>query len=507
MADIRQLEALTRVPDEKDSSPELSESFEIYLQQRRKKVQEEKAKLKLETESSNNVEEPVKSPQNDAVEQEPEEIESEEEIQEIFESPPKPIHKPVPVKMTPKPIAKRGESPQVIEIEDVDDSFLEMEKMCENTLHLNNVSELLTDLTSLDASAMAEELIKRKRSMLPDESRQSFLNDVEAPTFLANMSMFSPKNSPFRRTAHENRPSTIMEVTELSTTAKSGSSSYQTAPSTLFEKSECYQTANEETFASRSAKAKKRAQAFFDDSMDFTKDSLDTTRKATMPNITQMTQDSLESNGTVDSMVLEGDESLSFNMSVNNQMDDTLEAIERMLAQGAMMNSPYKAPLKTSNPATPVTTPKQQGKPSPTPWSISKNMLKSASTRGTPTNSPLMKFSPAVSKSPMSNFKLPKPLSSSKTPLGSFASTHSKKFQHIISPVARYINNTPELPLSATAHTQFGVGTARTQFNFRDSDAYAKENKNLTNFGLPMRVKTKTTNPVSEFKFFCKITY
>lgn len=503
MADIRRLE---REPScDRESSPELSESFEIYLEQKKKKIQEEKAKLKQTDEvTSEDPKEMAKSSDerqgDDVTPIEVHELNdsSVEEIQEVEDEVPETSHQsndsavaslpnspPVQkvykmVEMTPRPA--RMESPI-----DVEDSFLEMEKLCENTLTLNNVSENLTDLTTMDTSEMSEDFFKKKVSL----DGRSFLHDVEAPSFMGNMTIFSP----MRKTAYENRPSIIMEVTELSTTVKSSASSYQTADagSTLGEKSECYQTANEESFTFGVQVAKKRAQGFFDDSMNYTKDSLDTTQK---PNFTQMTQDSLNNA----SATFENEESLSFVQSEN--MNDTLEAIERMLAQA---NTPAKTPFKKSNPTTPklVVTPKQQNMPSPTPWSSAKNVLKVTNARGTPTSSPLIKFSPqSATKSPMSNFKLPKqPLSSSKTP--QFTSSNSKKFQHIVSPVARYINNTPELPLSANAQNLFGLGSSRGNFNFRDSDAFAKENKAMPSSGtsLPMRAKTKSSNPVI-FKFY-----
>jgi hypothetical protein len=536
LADIRNLER--HQSPEKDSSPELSESFEIYLKQKRKKVQDEKLKLAAES-NKENQEPPVE------IEDSFEEIQhsfekSREKVQEIIESPqrvqdssdeiqeiedsspemtnesikkfntpqkqvlespkkineqPKSPRKPfdfsqAALKMTPKGFPMRFESPQ---IEDVDDSFLELEKMCENTLTLNNVSELLTDLTTMDASVV-EVLMKKKLSINPEETRKSFLDDIEPPSFMSNLTMFSPKNSPFRKTVHENRPSTIMEVTELSNTIKSGSSSYRTAEAaSSYEKSECYQTANEESWISGSIKKR----GFYDDSTNYTKDSLDVTQK---PNITQMTQDSLNEdtgNATAESTF---ENEISFDN--NGALNDTLEAIERILAQGNM-NTPKKIIFdrKKSNPSTPqaVTTPKQTSKASPTPWSTVRNP-KGKTANLTPKNSPLIKFSPtSATKSPASNFKLPnKPLSSSKTT--PFSSTHAKKFQHIVSPIARYINNTPELPLSANAHTQFGLGSRQPQFNFRDSESFVvKENKSglpPTGSSLPMRAKTKTTTPV-----------
>lgn len=476
------------------------------MKEKQKKVQNEK--LKLAAESSDKNEKPIELEESYEVSpqkiQDPESPEMINDSIESIEDSPEMIQHTKPsqytAKMTPKTLL--ADSPAFNLVEDVEDSFLELEKICENTLNLNNVSEHLTDLTCLDASMVAEQM-KKKFSMNPEESRKSFLNDIEPPSFMSNLTMFSPKNSQFRKTTHENRPSTIMEVTELSTTTKSGASSYRTAEAASYEKSECYQTANEESWTSEIVTAKKRA--FFDDSMDYTKDSLDMTQKA-KPNITQMTQDSLNEqtgNFTAES-TFENDENLSYNNS--GEMNDTLEAVERLLAKGNLMNSPKKTPFAMSNPATPQTdlTPKQQNKPSPTPWSSIRNVAKTT-TRLTPNNSPLIKFSPSGSsavKSPM-NFKLPKqPLSSSKmTP---FSSTNSKKFQHIISPIARYINQTPELPLNANVHAQFGVGS-RQHFNFRDSESFAKENKNILptmGASLPMRVKTKTTTPVIFLNLF-----
>lgn len=122
-----------------------------------------------------------------------------------------------------------------------DESFLLMEKMCENTLHLQNVSENLVDLTGLDSSD--SDARKSFNMMNRDETH---LFSVEPPSFMFNnTSLQSPKNSPLRA-VHANRPSTILEVSEACSSNRTYQSSYRTAL-TRSADSEEYKTDVQET--------------------------------------------------------------------------------------------------------------------------------------------------------------------------------------------------------------------------------------------------------------------
>jgi hypothetical protein len=401
-----------------------------------------------------------------------------------------------------------------------DESFLELEKMCENTLTLNNVSENFMDLTSLEAVTKA---MSKKSFGINDETR---LNEIEEPSFLQNSSIMSPKNSPFRLTRANvgNRPSTIMEVTEISSVNKTTASSYHTATNTtVTDKSEYYQTANEtmESITGASAIINRPVlKSFYDETLELTKDSLDVSLKKDQNNCVDLTADSLNSKADSssgieiscdDEDVNEGSRNESIAHASSIRMNDTLEEIEFMLAQAQKMNdekllkTPKALAAINSLPTTPkLQSPAVTNKPSPSPWSAAKQKPNSGlKTKKALTplskNSPLIKFSPQVKSNspamaPSSNFKLPnKPVSTSKIPQ---FSSNSKKFSHIVSPISRYINHTPELPLSSLAHVEYGYSSsARSHLNFRDSESFADNtslNSTYKGSSLPMRAKTKT---------------
>lgn len=381
-----------------------------------------------------------------------------------------------------------------------EDSFLEMEKFCENTLTLNNVSENFADLTSMEGSnisLMFEEMCRKQRAKTEEKS---FLHEIEPPSMLMNNTLFnSPNNSPFKTV---NRPSTIMEVSELSTSIKSGLTSYQTANAySVTDKSECYQTAcdddddnKDDTWSNQESEKRDELSLHFKESMNFTKDSLEVTKP---PNDEQSTlQDSLDNKenvtiGDETSFDLMGDKSLRFN--------DTLDEIEFILSQGNKLKDLQKTPLAKIDSAN--VTPKQEAKPwSPSPWSLPRQIQStlSAKPKVLSPRTPLFKLSPAPSnQSPSSNFKLPKhPLSSSKTP--QFTSVNNKKFQHIVSPISQYIKNTPDVPLGANAHThQYGIASGGARhFNFRDSESFSAEKSIIKPSSLPVRAKTASSKQV-----------
>ena len=356
-----------------------------------------------------------------------------------------------------------------------DDSFLAMEKVCENTVNLGNVSENLFDLTALE---------KQRTNSMSDETH---LNDIEAPSFMFNNTslMTSNKNSPLIA-VHANRPSTILEVSEVSTSNKTCMSSYRTAfTGSGTEVSEDYKTANEDIFDnSRPIEEEMlikmpKIRSFYDTSADITKDSLETTGRNQVS--TDMTKDSLIVNSSDDESSSGVESSFGVqNESHGEKMNDTLERIEYMLAQAEKMREEK--------------TPRSQHV---TPGS---SLFKSSATKPkiflktTPNalrNSPQIKFSP-VTKSPTNGetaFKKP-----SKIAQPSFS---NKKFMHIASPIARYIKETPGAPLSSTARAHYGIGNnSPRQFNFRDSESFSNENESMNAYkgsSLPPKAKTKSS--------------
>lgn len=441
LADLKILEA----SPELESSPELSDSFEFYLKERKKKAEEVKMNL----------------------------------AQSHMESPRSSKAEPVRRNVGNLTMYSPDEEANNTMTQCTDDSFLAMEKLCDNTVNLGNVSENLLDLTALE---------KQKTPFIGDETH---LNDIEAPSFFFNNTsmMSANKNSPLLA-VHANRPSTILEVSEVSLTNKTNMSSYRTAfTGSGTETSEEYRTACEDTF-SRSRPIEEeiiikmpKIRSFYG---DMTKDSLETTEKKQFSD--EMTKDSLnpesyadESSSGVESSFDQQNESHQ-NESVGEvKMNDTLERIEYMLAQAEIMREEKSL---RSQPATPASTSK--------PKVFPKTTTASKALR----DSPLIKFSPVV-KSPMnSDSAFKKPIQSfTKIPQPSFS--NNKKFMHIASPIARYIKETPGLPLTSTARVYPGIGNnSPRQFNFRDSDAFSNENESLNAYkgsSLPFKAKTKSS--------------
>lgn len=355
-----------------------------------------------------------------------------------------------------------------------EDSFLANEKMCENTIHLNNVSENFFDLTNMESPVLHH----KKISVGGDETR---LDSVEAPSFLFSNTIMSPLN-----VVHANRPSTIIELSESAMSSRTNMSSYQTA-FTQSEASE-YKTADDESMIIEGKTANDstsleellvikmpKMKSFY----DMTKDSLDDS--ITIKNTIEMSKDSL----------ISFDESIA--QSNEPEFNDTLERIEFMLSENQKLQEQQRTPqIILASPVTPRVAPTTTS-PFPTQLQLKRNYgakLGSASKL-----SPLIKFSPVV-KSPAnaaSAFKKPVP-SATKIPKPS----SSKKFLNIQSPIARYINNTPVAPQAHTPRTLPGIGTSPKNFNFRDSEYFAKENDNMNSRpyqvpSLPLRAKTKSS--------------
>jgi hypothetical protein len=420
----------------------------MYLQQRKQKLEEEKSKLKGEGKGF------VDSPRSTRVEN----LRSSEYRHSMNDS---------------------GEIDNTMNRCD-DDSFLAMERMCEKTLHLNNESEILMDLTSLDSPVASRKSLKKLPAV--DETH---LNDVEAPSFLFNnSSLISPnKHSPLIE-PYANRPSTIMEVSEVS--SRTCQSSYRTAMTGT--ESSQYKTAEESltlngTLEDESMKIKMpKIRSFY---ADMSKDSLDVTRPAQQT--IDLTKDSLESSSGIESSYEKEDEEVKLN--------DTLEQIEYMLAQAQKMQE-----AKTPKPA------------SATPKIVSKTPLAKMLTPAPSSASkysPLIKFSPVVKNSPVARnspvdqgFKKPTQSASKQPPSASkLQFSHNKKYQHIESPISRYIKHTPGVPLAVKPKDLPGIGSNSPKtYNFRDSESFQKENDSMKGnqgaYGgssLPFRAKTKSS--------------
>lgn len=441
-----------------ESSPELSESFEMYLQLRKNKAEEERLKMSKD-------------------------------------------YVPSPKTSKSQSLRQSALNNTTLGIDNTmmqcgDDSFLMMEKMCEHTLHLNNVSENLVDLTSLDSSQEQDSEIPIKTSKLAIPADETNLSSTEAPSFLFNnTTMVSPnKHSPLiTKTLYANQPSMILEVSEACS-SKTNMSSYQTAfTRSGTEASEDFKTANEESFTpSRSSDdfllmKMPKIRSFFDNA-DMTKDSLEVSGKTYRAD--ELTKDSLDaqsyavdSSSGVDSSY---DQREDCDES-GDRMNDTLEQIEYMLAQAQKLQEQQQTPKVI--PASPMTPFNYKSTTKP------KVFLKTGSASK---QSPLIKFSPVIRNSPKTlNSAFKKPIQSSTTKAPQTSHSASKKFQHIESPISRYINHTPGLPLQATARALPGIGTSPKQFNFRDSESFANENQSMNatykGSSLPFRAKTKSS--------------
>lgn len=357
LADLKILEASPVL----ESSPDLSESFEMELHERKLRAEEIKMKMKREAHGF------VDSPRTSK---------AEPFRQSYFNN--------TTLCVGDNTLAQCN-----------DDSFLAMEKLCENTLHINNISANLVDLTGMDDS------FENKRKNFGEETH---LFSVEAPSFMFNnTSLMSPsKNSPLQA-VHVNRPSTILEVSEVSASNKTGMSSYRTA-FTRSEASEDYKTANEESFTKSETIDDEimlkmpKIRSFYE---DMTKDSLEATGKAS--HSSEMTRDSLnaesyqsehteQSSSGVDSSY---DRTREDSHEEVEAMNDTLEQIEFMLAQHQKMNEQHTPGNFSKSPMTPASAQAKSASKYLQPRPLMK--LGSASK-----NSPLIKVSPVV-RSPMNH--------------------------------------------------------------------------------------------------------
>jgi hypothetical protein len=397
---------------ERDNSPDLSESFEIYLEQKKKKIQMEKNKL-----DGQNVNERESETLN--------------------------------ISKGQFNFLNSSSTSTLNNLSYNNDSFIELEKMCENTLNLNNVSEVLADLTSLEFkidshAGFASEL---------NAAEETKLQEIEQPSFFLNntSSMSNNEQSPFK-TVFDNNRSTGMEATAMSLSYKTTHSHCPSVQSIMSSnQSEYYRTANDKSF--ESTKNVSTDHSFNLSDPEFNASSLNLEKKSNDPDLSSI-------NDTLDE--------IDFLLSQAQKLNDHNGMQENILQKTKTNYTPLKQ----------VNSPKSQNKPK---------------TVYTPKSSPLITFSPLTeNKSPLVNFKHPKPISSSKNP--QFSRINSKKFQHIVSPVSRYIQ-TSESVLNANAHVHYKGMGAKRQFNFRDSENFDRTHDiSVKVSSLPLRAKTNTLN-------------
>ncbi|CAO1349857.1 unnamed protein product [Diamesa tonsa] len=423
-----------------------------------------------------------------------------------------------------------------------DESFMEMERMCEKTMQNNSRGLIdLTELSSDNEDCSGEDFMdkfKKGGSNLTkfQLSEMTLLNDVEAPSFMFDNTLFNNTvTSPLCRGVGLNRPSTIEEestIVESTISNKTSLSSYRTAhANSTTEMSEKYQTASDESWLHSKSKntsaditdvfQKPKIRSFYTDlddttdkstkSVDYTKDSLNVSGNKYLR--ADMSKDSLNGNSTSDTAssfsdmkdsLLETEES-DFSDMDNRKFNDTLEEFEFMMEQAAKLQPggvPKKAkspstPKYPNSPVTPSTVIKVQ-QPTMRNSPASKNLFPKVFSKvntgvgGSASKSPFAKGSPATA----TNFKKPfQPTVTSKIP---HLSHVTKKFSHVASPIARYINHTPELPLATTARVP--TGSVSKGFNFRDSDSFAinendsyNSNQGYKPASLPCRAKTKNS--------------
>lgn len=423
-----------------------------------------------------------------------------------------------------------------------DESFMELERICEKTML--NQSKGLIDLTELssdneDSSSddMMEKFKKAGRNLTKFQlSEMTLLNDVEAPSFMFDNTLFNTTvTSPICRGVGLNRPSTIEEestIVESTISNKTSISSYRTAlTNSTIEMSDKYQTASDESWLQSKSKnasdisdefQKPKIRSFYSNleennsksikSMDYTKDSLNVSGNKYLRD--DISKDSLNENSTNDTessfddmkdSLLENSEESDFSDMDNRKFNDTLEEFEFMMEQAAKLQSgsiPKKinspsTPRYPNSPVTPSTVIKAH-QPIMRNSPASKNLFPKvfskvdSGIKCSASKSPFTKDSPARTPS----FKKPfQPTVTSKIP---HLSNVTKKFSHVASPIARYIKHTPEVPLATVARVP--TGTISKAFNFRDSESFdVNENDSYNSnqvyqpASLPLRAKTKNS--------------
>ncbi|XP_070496332.1 GATA zinc finger domain-containing protein 7-like isoform X2 [Chironomus tepperi] len=376
---------------ERDNSPDLSESFEIYLEQKKKKIEMEKNMLNNGKESEN-----------------------------------------LNFSGRKNNFLNSSDTSIANDLSYNNDSFIELERMCENTLNLNNVSEALADLTYLEIKVDS----KADNVQKIDPVDEAKLQGIDHSSFDLN------------------NTSNIMEATSLSSSYKTTHSQYPSVRSIMSsDRSEYYRTANDKSI--ELMKNISKENSFNSSEQDTESYDLKFEKKKYEPDLP----------------------------SIN----DTLDEIEFLLSQAQKLNDQNDILQETkvnNSPLKYVNTPKSENK---------------QIIIHTPNTSPLISFSPFIeNKSPLVNFKHPKAVSSSKN--SQFLRANNKKFQHIVSPVSRYIQ-TSESVLNANAHVHYkGIG-AKRQFNFRDSENFDRTHDvSVKASSLPLRIKTNANTQKSSEK-------
>lgn len=324
-----------------------------------------------------------------------------------------------------------------------------MEQLCEKTFNVRNNNESLNN----------------------EESR---LDNIEAPSFLINNSFNSPASGGNRQSRNFNRPSTILEVSET-TTNRTCMSSYKTARTTGTGTELSYRTAADLTNGTEMTYQNSH----------ISNDSLEPTNRRSHAALIDLTRDSLEEDSGLNSGLQ--DESVDDKDDSNvPEFNDTLERIDYILGlnhKAAEMNKVDASPRQTCLLDLPITpnhfvagsklTPKQP------------STQKKFNNRLTPRNSPLIKFSPAASgRSPAGHSPATVNFNAWKMPSGSATKapppifSASKKYQHIQSPIASYIKQTPGAPACSLAGKTIAGITKGTVPNFRDSESFVDGNEN-----------------------------
>jgi hypothetical protein len=273
------------------------------------------------------------------------------------------------------------------------------------------------------------------------------------------------------------RPSTIQEESSY---GESSITSFRTAFTT--QSSDTYKTAAEDSFVSQKlvdSFKKPAVKPFFQDFQDFEADSL---MKSELK-LENMSEDSLADESTIE---ISDDSSSSLKVEEKVDLNDTLEQFEFMMKQGAKLE-----PETKKHPLTPRTPHPVAKKPAPS-TSGSKPLVPKAFAKLAPKTTP--------------TFKKPTNLNTSRLP----QPTSNSKFAHIVSPLSRYINSTPHVPLATNVHLDRKSGAITKLYSNRDSEASFKENfKKLDDSvdeyrvpSLPCRAKIGTSNKQVSFLEF-----
>lgn len=448
-----------------------------------------------------------------------------------------------------------------------EDSFLEQERLCAELsrplIDLSSSTEEAKDEESqaeeenkiiqelLAENKLREELEEKKKFQLKQLNDTTMLENIEAPSFfLSNTTILdSPttvKSSPIYNFGL-NRPSTIVEEGTI-INSSAGSVKNQTLESfaTAFTRncseatSDTYRTAQEDTYSSLKLRESLKRPAtnhhFGDDLMSgsFEMDSLMKDQPIKMENITKDSLDDQDSSTIEISSSSEMSEIFDENQSGSHDslldhsaepnFNDTLEKFEYMMAKGMKLvdKTPKNLPTtpKLEIPATPKTPDTIVKNKSDKSTYLSATTASSDSISVFPKTFTNLLHSKKQVTDPLSakkaetqkqmDFKRP-PQVHTKIPLPS----QSKQFAHIVSPLSRYIKQTPTVPLTTTTKLQRQSGAITKLYNSRDSEISFKENHNQNRStvgqnhvpSLPCRAKITSSNKQVSIFFQFSLLY